>query len=126
MASKVDEATNDVVTRTSTFSSADSKVYSWLSLGRNLGGTVYWHWYSPDGNPYKTGQVDFDRNPSGGYWPSKDVWYYLDIASIPTEPYMSGNWHVDIYIGDQKRLTEQFTLKIGSGTTIINPNATPG
>ena len=39
---------------------------------------------------------------------------------------MSGNWHVDIYINGQKRQTEQFTLKIGSGKTAIGPNATPG
>jgi len=126
MASNVDESTNDVITRTSTFSSSDSKIYSWLILGRNLGATVKWRWYSPDGNPYKTGQVDVPRNPSGGYWPSRNVWYYLDTASITTEPYMSGNWHVDIYIGNQKRLTEQFALKMGSGKMEIGPSTEPG
>jgi tetratricopeptide (TPR) repeat protein len=126
MTSNVDESTKNVTTRTNTFSSTDSKVYSWLSLGHVLGATVYWHWYSPDGNPYKTDQFDIPGNPSGGYWSSYNVWDHLDIANIPTEPYMSGNWHVDIYIGKQKRLTEQFTLKIGSGKTEISPNAKPG
>lgn len=126
MAGMVDETTNNVTTRTNTFSSADSKIYSWLSLGHVLGATVSWHWYSPDSNAYKTGQVDIPRNPRGGYWPSYNVWYYLDIADIPTEPYLSGNWHVDIYINGQKRQTEQFTLKIGSGTTTISPSAKPG
>ena len=125
-ASDVDESTNNVITRTNTFSSTYNKVYSWLSLRHVLGATVEWHWYSPDGNPYKTGQVDIERNPNGGYWPSYYVWYSLDIANIPTEPYMSGNWHVDVYINGQKRQTEQFTLKIGSGTTTISPSATPG
>ena len=126
MASNVDESTNNVITRTNTFSGTDRKVYSWLSLGHVLGATVEWHWYSPDGNPYKTGQVDIPRNLSGGFWPSYIVWYRLDIADIPNEPYLSGNWHVDIYINGQKRQTEQFTLKIGSGKTAIGPNVTPG
>jgi tetratricopeptide (TPR) repeat protein len=126
MASKVDESNGNVTTKTDKFSASDSKVYSWLSLGRNLGATVEWRWYSPDGNPYKTGRVDIPRNPSGGYWPSYNVWYPLDIADIPPETYMSGDWHVDIYIGKQKRLTEQFTLKIGSGTTKSSPSAKPG
>jgi tetratricopeptide (TPR) repeat protein len=126
MANKVDESNNNVITRTDKFSSSDSRVYSWLSLGRNLGATVEWKWYSPDGNPYKSGQVDVPRNPSGGYWPSYNVWYYLDTSSVPTEPYMSGKWHVDIYIGNQKRLTEQFDLDAGSGATNLNPNSKPG
>jgi tetratricopeptide (TPR) repeat protein len=124
MASDVDEYTNNVVTRANTFSSADRKVYSWLSLGHVLEGSVVWHWYSPDGNPYQTGQVDIPRNQSGGYWSSYNVWYPLDIASIPNESYLSGNWHVDIYINGQKRLTEQFNLKLGSGTSKA-PSASP-
>lgn len=125
MASDVDKSTNDAITRTNTFSSTDSKIYSWLNLGHVLGATVTWHWYSPDGNPYKTGQVDIDRNPEGGYWPSYYVWYGLDVADIPKEQYMSGNWHVDVYINGKKRLTEQFNLDIGSGTSTVIPSATP-
>lgn len=126
MASNIDETSNEVITRTSTFSSSDRRVYSWLSLEHFLSATVTWHWYSPDGNPYKTGQVDIERNPKGGYQPSYYVWYPLDIAEIPTEPYMSGNWYVDIYINGQKRMTEQFALNIGSGTATISPSTTPG
>jgi len=126
MASNVDKSTNNVITRTNKFSSTDSKVYSWLSLGNVGETTIYWHWYSPDGNAYKTTQVDIPPNPSAGSWPSYKVWYALDIADIPTEPYLSGNWHVDIYINRQKLLTEQFTLEIGSGTTTISPTATHG
>jgi hypothetical protein len=113
-----------VIGRANTFSSADRKVYSWLSLGHVLEGSVVWHWYSPDGNPYQTGQVDIPRNQSGGYWSSYNVWYPLDIASIPNESYLSGNWHVDIYINGQKRQTEQFALKLGSETSKA-PNASP-
>ncbi len=122
MASNVDESSNNVITRTSTFSSSDMKVYSWLNLGHVLGTTVTWHWYSPDGNPYKTGQVDIPRNQNGDYWPSYYIWYRLDAADIPKEQYMSGIWHVDIYINGQKRLTEQFALNIGSGTATIGPS----
>lgn len=39
---------------------------------------------------------------------------------------MSGNWHVDVYISGKKRLTEQFDLNIGSGTSTVSPYATPG
>jgi tetratricopeptide (TPR) repeat protein len=124
MASDIDESTNNVITRANTFSSADRRVYSWLSLGHVLEGSVVWHWYSPDGNPYQTGQVDIPRNQSGGYWSSYNVWYPLDIASIPNESYLSGNWHVDIYINGQKRQTEQFALKLGSETSKA-PNASP-
>ena len=42
MASKVDESTNNVITRTYKFSSADSKAYSWLSLGNVGPGKVEW------------------------------------------------------------------------------------
>ena len=117
MASSVDESTNNAITKTSLFSSADARVYSWLSLGHILGAEVEWHWYSPDGNPYKTGRVEIPRNQSGGFWPTYNIWYYMDIASIPSEAYMAGDWHVDIYINGQKRLTEQFNLKFDSGTS---------
>jgi tetratricopeptide (TPR) repeat protein len=128
MASDIDKARNDVITRSSTFSSNDSNVYSWLGLGHVLGAKIKWHWYSPDGNPYKIGQVDVPRNPSGGYWSSYNVWYGLDIAEIPTEPYMSGHWHVDIYINGQKRLKEQFAIDIDvdSGKAAVSPSAAPG
>lgn len=125
MASSVDQSTNNASKRTGAFSSADGRVYSWLSLGHILGAEVEWHWYSPDGNPYKTGRVEIPRNQSGGFWPVYNVWYYLDIASIPTEDYMAGDWHVDIYINGQKRLTEQFNLKFDSGASKI-PGPTSG
>lgn len=126
MASNIEESTNNAGTRISTFSSTDSKVYSWLSLGHVLGAEIDWHWYSPDGNPYKTGRVEIPRNQSGGFWPAYNVWYSLDTASIPTESYMAGDWHVDIYINGQKRLTEQFSLKFGSGTSLISTGSAPG
>jgi tetratricopeptide (TPR) repeat protein len=125
MASNVDESSNEVISRTGTFSSSDRRVYSWLNLEHFLGATVVWHWYSPDGNPYKTGQVDIERNPKGGYQSSYYVWNPLDIAKIPTEPYMSGNWQVDIYINGQKRLSEQFDLNLGSESSTIRPSTTP-
>lgn len=126
MASNVDESTSNVITRSEAFSEKDSKIYSWLSLGHVLGAEVDWHWYSPDGNPYKTGRVEVPRNHSGGFWPVYYVWYPLDIASIPTESYMSGEWFVDIYINGKKRLTEKFALNIDSETATVNPSSTNG
>lgn len=126
MASSIDESTNNAVTRTIEFSGTDSKICSWLSLGHVLGAEVDWHWYSPDGNPYKTGRIGIPRNQGGGFWPEYNVWYSLDIASIPAEPYMEGDWYVDIYINGQKRLTEQFNLKLGSETGTIGRSSTPG
>jgi tetratricopeptide (TPR) repeat protein len=116
MASKMDESTNSPVTRTYNFSTADSRAYSWLSLGNVGEGKVEWYWYSPDGNLYKTGSADIPPNPNGDYWPSYNIWYYIDIADIPVEPYLSGDWHVNVYLAGQTyvtQLTEQFTLESG-------------
>jgi Flp pilus assembly protein TadD len=116
MASKVDESTHSPITRSYNFSTADSKAYSWLSLGNAGPGKVEWYWYSPDGNLYKTGNVDIPPNPNGAYWPSYNIWYYIDIADIPVEAYLSGNWHVNVYLVGPTyatQLTEQFTLENG-------------
>lgn len=138
MASGVDKSANDVITRSNTFSSTDSKIYSWLNLGHVLGATVTWHWYSPDGNPYKTGHVNIDRNPKGGYYSSYNVWDSIDVPlmlshynwgesnewdarrSAEEEGYSyygtnpnpdpHGDWTVDVYLNDQWLLQEQFTV----------------
>jgi tetratricopeptide (TPR) repeat protein len=122
MASDVDESTNNVITRTDKFSTADSKVYSWLSLGNVGAGTVEWMWYSPDGNLYKTISFDIPPNTSGGYWSSYNIWSYLDIAGdIPAD--LPGNWHVDVYLvglTDVTLLTEQFALE--ANAIQLNPD----
>jgi hypothetical protein len=116
MASSVDESNHIPITRTYNFSTADSKAYSWLSLANVGPGKVEWYWYSPDGNLYKTGSADIPTNPNGDYWPSYNIWYYIDIADIPVEPYLSGNWNVNVYLVGKTyvtQLTEQFTLENG-------------
>jgi hypothetical protein len=116
MASKLDESTHIPITRNYNFSTTDSKAYSWLSLGNIGPGKVEWYWYSPDGNLYKTGSADIPPNPNGDYWPTYNIWYYIDIADIPVEPYLSGNWHVNVYLVGSTyvtQLTEQFTLENG-------------
>jgi tetratricopeptide (TPR) repeat protein len=65
MGSIVDEPTSSVIKRTYNFSTADRKVYSWLSLGDVGAGSIKWFWYSPDGNLFKTGFVDIPPNPKG-------------------------------------------------------------
>ncbi|MDD2754774.1 MAG: tetratricopeptide repeat protein, partial [Methanothrix sp.] len=116
MASIVDESTNIPITRTSKFTNADQKAYSWLSLANVASGRVEWYWYSPDGNLYKTGSVEIPPNPNGGYWPSYNIWYYIDIADIPVEPYLSGKWNVNVYLVGPTyvtQLNEQFDLDNG-------------
>jgi tetratricopeptide (TPR) repeat protein len=108
MASNVDESTYNVTTRANIFSSTDSKVYSWLSLGNVGAGKIEWMWYSPKGNLYQTDSVDIPT-PSGAYWSSYNVWDHIDIAgNIPAE--LPGNWYVDISQDGQKLLTERFTM----------------
>ncbi len=122
MASEVDESSHIPIARTYKFTTADSKAYSWLSLANVGPGKVEWYWYSPDGNLYKTGSADIPPNPNGDYWLSYNIWYYIDIADVPVEPYLSGNWNVNVYlIGPTyvTQLTEQFTLENGyEGQTI--------
>ncbi len=114
MASNVDEFTNNVITRAYTFSSTNSKAYSWLSLGKAGNGTVNWMWYSPDGNLYRTETVDIPT-PSSGYWPSYNVWSYIYIAgdNAANRP---GDWHVDVYLNGQKEFTEYFSISEGQPT----------
>lgn len=123
MASNVDESTNEAITRTNVFSSTDSKAYSWLSLGNARAGTVEWRWYSPDGNLYKTGSIDIPV-PSGAYWDSYNVWYYIDIAGNDAAD-LPGNWHVDVYLDGQKLLTEQFTIGAGASASPTGPSIGP-
>jgi hypothetical protein len=116
MASVVDESTNIPITRTYKFTNADRKAYSWLRLADVAAGKVEWYWYSPDGNLYKTGSVEVPPNPNGGYWPSYNIWYYIDIADIPVEPYLSGRWNVNVYLVGPTyvtQLTEHFDLDNG-------------
>jgi tetratricopeptide (TPR) repeat protein len=124
MASNVDESTNNVVTRAYTFSSTDSKAYSWLSLGKAGNGTVEWMWYSPDGNLYRTETVDIPT-PSGDYWPSYNVWSYIYIAgdNAANRP---GDWHVDVYLDGQKVFTEYFSVSGDRSTAASgNQSSTP-
>jgi len=118
MASSVDESTNDVITRTSAFSTTDSKAYSWLSLGNARAGTVEWRWYSPDGALYHTGSFDIPE-PSGASWDAYNLWYYITIAG-DNAVNLPGNWHVDVYLDGQKLLTEQFTIG-DSGVSGVAP-----
>ncbi|MFB3764798.1 MAG: tetratricopeptide repeat protein [Methanotrichaceae archaeon] len=108
MASNVDESTNNVITRAYTFSSTDSKAYSWLSLGKAENGTVKWIWYSPDDSLYRTETVDIPA-PSGDYWPSYNVWSYIYVAG-DNAVNLPGDWHVDVYLNGQKEFTEYFSI----------------
>lgn len=108
MASNVDESTNNVITRSYTFSNTDSKAYSWLSLGEAGNGTVKWMWYSPDGNLYRTETVDIPF-PNADYWPSYNVWSYIYVAGDNADN-LPGDWRVDVYLDGQKAFTEYFSI----------------
>ncbi len=109
MASNVDESTNDVIKRSRIFYNNDSKVYSWLRLGKVGAGTVEWMWYFPDDNLYKTISVNIPA-PNSEYWPFYNVWSYIDITSdILSE--MSGNWYVDVFLDGKKLYTEGFIIQ---------------
>lgn len=118
MASNVDESTGNVITRAYTFSNADSKAYSWLSLGKAGNDTVKWMWYSPDGNLYQTDSFDIPT-PSDAYWRSYDAWSHIHIAGNNAAN-LPGDWHVDVYLDGQKDFTEYFSI---SGD---QPTATSG
>ncbi|MDQ1261019.1 MAG: Tetratricopeptide repeat protein [Euryarchaeota archaeon] len=123
MASKVDEVNHIPITRNYKFSTADRKAYSWISLANVGPGRVEWYWYSPDGNLYKTGFADIPPSPNGDYWPSYNTWYYINITNIPVEPYLSGDWHVNVYLVGSTyvtQLTEQFTLENSYGDQIVS------
>jgi tetratricopeptide (TPR) repeat protein len=130
MASSVNESTNSVITRTNTFSSNDSKAYSWLSLGNVGAGAVGWVWHDPEGNAYHGATLNIPPYSNGSYWPSFNAWYYLDIQEVvdnwknphynpilktienPDNPF--GNWSVTVTVdcvNDHVSLTEQFTLE---------------
>ena len=122
MASNVDESTNSVITRANEFSPADSKAYSWLSLGNVGAGTVEWRWYTPDGYQYYTGSFNIPMPTSGDHWNTYTVWGYLNIAGSSAVDH-SGNWHVDIYRNGLKLLTENFYINGGQpGTSLYWSN----
>jgi tetratricopeptide (TPR) repeat protein len=112
MASNIDESTNSVITRTYEFSTADSKAYSWLSLGNVGAGTVEWRWYSPDGNLYKTISVNIAPYSDGANWPSYNVWSYIDVAGdYPSG--LPGDWYVDVSLDGHNLVTEHFSVNEG-------------
>jgi Flp pilus assembly protein TadD len=130
MASRVDESTNSVITRTNTFSSNDSNAYSWLSLGNVGAGAVGWVWRDPEGNAYYGTTLDIPPYSNGDYWPSFNAWSDIDIQGMvdnwknphynpiletienPDNPF--GNWSVTVTVdcvNDHVSLTEPFTLE---------------
>ena len=105
MAAQVDEKSAEVITRADTFSPSTSKVYSWLKLGKiDAAHQVEWRWISPDGSLYDS----YNQQISKPY-----NYAYISIVGHDAAK-MPGKWHVDIFLDDQKTLTEQFTL-LGQG-----------
>jgi hypothetical protein len=124
MASRVDESTYKVVTRTNTFQPSDSHAYSWISLSNvNEAHNVDWNWYAPNGSLYKQLSQNIPKS-SKGPWEWYNVYTYINIAGDQPAN-MPGIWHVDILLDGQKILTDQFTLlsgnSLGIRTDLVGP-----
>jgi len=114
MASKVNEENAELITKATTFPATASNVYSWLELGKiDADHQVEWRWYSPDGALYDTYSEPISR-PDGEPWEWYDTYAYIPIIGYDAAK-MPGKWHVDVYLDNQKRITEQFTILGQSG-----------
>jgi hypothetical protein len=127
MANQVNEKTAEMITRASTFSNTTNRVYSWLELGEiDAAHQVEWRWISPEGSLYDS-YTDKISEPDGEPWDWYDIYAYIPIAGQDAAK-MPGNWHVDVYLDGQKRITEQFTI-LGQTTSSqslqISPETNP-
>jgi hypothetical protein len=114
MASKVNEENAELITKATTFPATASKAYSWLELGKiDADHKVEWRWYSPDGALYDTYSEPISR-PDGEPWELYDTYAYIPIIGYDAAK-MPGKWHVDVYLDNQKRIAEQFTILGQSG-----------
>ncbi len=114
-ASSMDEAARIPIARTDKFFLAsDSKIYSWISLADVGPASFYWYWYSPDGSSFRVGPIDIPPNPSGGYWPTYNLWASIDASTLYGETWNlelpSDEFHVDVIRNDRQILTEYFTM----------------
>jgi hypothetical protein len=112
MASEVQEfSPYDVLHRTNTFSTENSRAYSWLSFGKLYGShQLEWRWYSPEDRLFGTYSKTIPNpEPNYEFWEWYKVYGWLDIAGYDAAN-KPGNWYVDIYIDGQKLLTENFSI----------------
>jgi hypothetical protein len=104
--------------RTSTFSSGDEQVVSWLLFWRDSSPhSVEWRWYYPEGRTYsRTFSVVAPIDGFAGLW-AAPVWSCLkiqgtDVARLP------GLWKVDVIVDYRKVLTEYFTVDASGCKTV--------
>lgn len=109
MAGSVEELSMEAIDRREAFFTSDIKACSWVSFGDILSvHMAEWRWYSPDGGLFKTYSREIPL-PSSDLWNWYNVYSCMDIAGSDASR-MPGSWHVDIYLDDQKILTEHFTI----------------
>ena len=101
---------DQIVDRTSTFSTTDEKMYSWLKFGPTTRShEVEWIWYSPDGEEFSSGKHTAS-NPTQ----SHSAWWWIPLDwnnGKNTASDLPGNWHVDISIDGRHVLTENFVIE---------------
>jgi hypothetical protein len=102
----------DPIERTSTFLADDEKAVSWLRLDDVTNSlNVRWDWYDPLGNPYYTWDLDTsDPADEGyGYWDWTKAWCYIPIKDYAAAE-KPGLWVVKVYIDDEYKFEEEFTI----------------
>lgn len=102
------EDSYNVVTRTNSFSTADSSANCWLKFENvTAKHVIEWRWFSPDGNLYYTGIRDIPAPKDT--WEVYNINSYINISGYRPEK-MPGDWRVDIYIDGQFFATQEFTI----------------
>ena len=97
------------IDRTSTFLSDDEKAVSWLRLDNVTNSlNVEWKWYDPSGRLYTTGEYTIP-NPSDDYWDWYKCWCWIYIKDH-TAAEKPGKWKVEVYIDDEYKFDEDFTI----------------
>jgi len=85
----------------------DDIAYSYIVLGGvPKGDIVRWRWFDPTGTVRSTAQITCNVYTTAFY-----TYCYLDLATLGADMRNIGKWHVDIYVNQDKVLTEEFTVK---------------
>jgi hypothetical protein len=113
-AKSVSTQTYQPITETSLFTNQDGYIYLWLDL-KNIYKqlTVAWKWYDPKGNLFATYETTTGVLQTGYYWTSLQFysWTELGVGNA------TGQWNVDIFINNNKALTQYFNYVLKATST---------
>ena len=102
----------DPIGKTSAFSNADQRAFSWLKLGQVCQVVqVQWKFYDPTGQLYFTHfEPILDPGSLGKEcWEYYTIWCSIDLGNESVR--MPGDWWVEVYLNDQLALTQPFTVE---------------